>query len=186
MAGSRSAGRAQERASAQATALQREIYDDTTERLDPFVGAGNNALSAYLFELGMGDQPEGYQGITLSPAAQFAMEQGRGTIESGAAASGGLFSGATAKGLEGFRHGIASQDRDNQLNRLLSLVQGGQSAASGQGAAGINFANQAGSNILAAGNAKAAGIVGGVNSINDAIGNYYGYQNFNRLMDLAG
>lgn len=125
-----------------------------------------------------------YGGITLSPAAQFAMTQGRDTIEAGAAGRGGLYSGSTAKGLEDFRFGLSAQDRDNQLNRLLGLTQMGANAAAGQGAQGTAFAQSAGNNILQAGNAKSAGIIGGVNSVNDAIGNWYGYQQMNKLLDL--
>lgn len=173
--GSRSAGRAQERAANTSTELQREIFEDVSGRLDPFRQAGVDALGSFTNALGVGGD------LSMSPAALFALQEGRDAIEAGAAGRGGLFSGATAEGLERLRFGLAAQDRDNQLNRLFSLASMGQSAAAGQGSQGINFANQAGQNILAAGNARAAGTIGGVNAINDAIGNFYGYQALNRL-----
>lgn len=185
LAGSRSAAKTQASATDRATELQREIYEDTSGKLEGFRTAGDTALNRLLPILGLAAPGADFQPLELSPAAQFAMTQGRDTIEAGAAARGGLFSGSTAKGLEEFRTGLATQDRDSQLNRLFSLTQMGANAAAGQGAQGTQFAQSAGNNIIAGGNARAAGIVGGVNAVNDAIGNYYGYQNFNRLMDLA-
>ncbi len=185
LVGSNKAAKAQTNASAQALALQREMFDKTSGNLEGFRAAGDTALNRLLPLLGLAEPGADFQPLEMSQSSQFALNQGRDTIESGAAARGGLFSGSTVKGLEELRSGIATTDRDNQLNRLFSIVQMGQNAAAGQGAAGTNFANQAGQNLVNAGNAKAAGIVGGVNAVNDGIGNYYGYQNFNRLMDLA-
>lgn len=51
------AGQAQAAAADAATNLQREIYNDTTERFAPYLGAGNNALAAMLYEMGLGPKP---------------------------------------------------------------------------------------------------------------------------------
>lgn len=125
-----------------------------------------------------------YGGMSMSPSARFLLGEGRDTIEAGAASRGGLYSGAALQGLERFRQNIALGDRENQLNRLLGLTQTGQSAAAGQGAAGINFANAYGNNLQAGANAAGAGYVGVGNAVNDGIGNYMAYQNYNRLLDL--
>ena len=185
LAGSRSAAKAQESASRHATKLQRDIYEDTSGKLEGFRVAGDTALNRLMPLLGLAEPGADFQPLELSESSRFALNEGRDSIEAGAAARGGVFSGAAMKGLEDYRNRVAVTDRDNQLNRLFSMVQMGQNAASGQGAAGTNFAQSAGANIMAGGNARAAGIVGGVNAVNDAIGNYYGYQNFNRLMDLG-
>ena len=165
--------------------LQENVYKDISGKLQPFLDAGTGALNPYLYELGLAERPEGYGGLSMSPAGQFALEQGRGTIEAGAAGRGGLFSGSTAKGLEDYRQRVAVTDRDNQLNRLFGLMQTGQQAAAGQGSAGVNFANQAGNAMQAGANAQSAGIIGMGNAANDAIGNYVSYQNFNKLLSLA-
>ncbi len=185
LVGSNKAAKAQTNASAQAIALQREMFDKTSGNLEGFRSAGDTALNRLLPLLGLAEAGPDFQPLELSQSSQFALNQGRDTIESGAAARGGLFSGSTAKGLEELRSGIATTDRDNQLNRLFSIAQMGQNAAAGQGAAGTNFANQATQSLTNAGNARAAGIVGGANAISDTIGNIYGYQNFNRLLDMA-
>lgn len=56
--GSNKAAKAQQAAAAAQTALEGRIYDETTERFQPFLGAGQNALAAYNFELGLGPRPE--------------------------------------------------------------------------------------------------------------------------------
>lgn len=58
--GSRAAGKAadaQASAANDATALQREIYDQTTSNFAPYLGAGNLALQAYMSEMGLGAAP---------------------------------------------------------------------------------------------------------------------------------
>ena len=184
----RRAARSQERAAGEQLQLgreqlerQREIYDDQTERFAPFLDAGTNALGAYQYELGLGDRPQEYQGISMSPAAQFALEQGRDTVEAGAAARGGLQSGATLSGLERLRQGMAAQDREQQLNRIGGLADMGQGAAGMQASAGSNFAQGAGQttnfmgNALAnRGDAQASGAIG--------VGNAFG----GGLQDIAG
>ena len=249
----RRAARAQERAAGEQLqlgreqlGLQREIYDDQTERFAPFLDAGTNALAAYQYELGLGERPtfggtapevevvpgqqqqgevgpgqgtvrpwqqqqgsgdqyrvgdrtfdsreaaeayaqqnmtsgQEYQGISMSPAAQFALEQGRDTVEAGAAARGGLQSGATLAGLERLRQGMAAQDREQQLNRIGGLADMGQGAAGMQASAGSNFAQGAGQttnfmgNALAnRGDAQASGAIG--------VGNAFG----GGLQDIAG
>lgn len=54
---SKKAGEQAARSADAATALQREIYTDTTERFKPYVEAGGNALQAVLYEMGLGARP---------------------------------------------------------------------------------------------------------------------------------
>lgn len=252
----KSAAAAQERAAAEQIALQREIYGDQTRRFEPFYQGGQNALSAYLYEMGLGDRPmvgatmpeiielgggqsqapapmapggidqnpadqwgqrqtQGsvtqsptgfqvggrtfatraeaetyarqnmtggtqYQGITMSPGGQFALQQGIGDVEAGASMRGGLRSGATMAGLERLRFGLSAQDRDNQLNRLAGLVDMGQGSAGMQAQAGNAFAGMASTSLANRGDAQAAGHIGAGNAYGNALGNLAGifaYQN---------
>lgn len=125
----------------------RTSISDTTAARDramagyaPYVGAGHNALSAYMHNLGLGDAPEGYTGLSLSPGAQFLMEQGRGTIEGGAAGRGGLYSGGTLEELERFRQGLAATDRDNQMAQIFGVANLGGQAADAMAGAERGFA----------------------------------------------
>lgn len=51
------AAKAQQASADKQIELQREIYQDTSGKFAPFLGAGNDALAAYLYEMGLGAQP---------------------------------------------------------------------------------------------------------------------------------
>lgn len=168
------AASAQERAAQNQLDLQREMFGLVRNDLGGYRQGGENALAAYLSELGLGQAPEGYQGITLSNAGQFAMDQGFDNVQSSAAARGGLRSGSALQALERTRYGIAAQDRDNQLNRLAGLVDMGMGAAS-MNASNANSFAQMGSNAYAnMGNAAAAGAVGAGNAWAGGLNNLSG------------
>ncbi|RJL17991.1 hypothetical protein [Paracoccus siganidrum] len=53
----RKGARAQEAAANRQIDLQERIYNETTERFAPYLGAGSNALAAYMYEMGLGPAP---------------------------------------------------------------------------------------------------------------------------------
>jgi hypothetical protein len=180
----RSAARSQEAAANRQIDLQERVYGETVDRFAPFAGAGNNALAAYMSELGLGEAPmiggQQYQGIDLSPAAQFAMQQGFDGVQSSAAARGMLNSGAALEGLERTRFGLAAGDRDNQLNRLAGLTEMGMGAAGLQATAGANMAAGTSNALGNLGNVQAAGAIGRGNAFSgmlENLGGVYGYMN---------
>lgn len=150
-----------------------------TYRVNGEIFDTKDAAQAYADANTTGGTPYEWQ---MTPSSNFLLEQGRDTIEAGAAAGGGLYSGAALQGLEDYRQNIALGDRENQLNRLMGMAGSGQNAAAGLAAANQNYATQAGNAIANAGNASAAGWIGGANAINNTIGNIVGYQQFNALM----
>lgn len=190
---SRSAANSQAAAGERQLEFQRGIYDDTREMMDPYVEAGGRGQDAYMYELGLGDRPEGYEGIPEGPAFKAQLEMGRDTIESGAAGRGNLFSGATATGLERYRSALSSQEVNNYLNRLGALGSQGQSAAAMQGASGQNFAQMGSTSIANIGNAQAAGAMGmgnalttGLNNMAGAYGYGQGLDSFRTSSDTSG
>lgn len=121
-----------------------------------------------------------YGGISMSPGTRFALEEGRDTIEAGAAARSGLNSGATLAGLERLRFGLSAQDRETQLNRLGGLTGMGQSAAAMQAANSANYTQNATNALGNIGNAQAAGAIGVGNAFQGGLNNLagiWGYQN---------
>lgn len=89
------------------------------------------------------------------PGYAFRMSEGMKALERGAAARGGLLSGATLKGTQRFGQDLASQEYQNafnryyseraaQLNPLQSLAGVGQTTANTLGQAGTQFANTMG------------------------------------------
>jgi len=162
--------------------LARETRDLTRQDLSPYYDAGQQGLNALQYELGLGAQPQGYNGFQATPGYQFALDEGLNAVEGSAAAAGGLYSGATMQALQERGTGLANQEYGNYVNRLTSLAGSGQNAAAGMGAANQAYSNQAGNALGAYGNAAAAGAIGVGNAVNQGIGNYLGYQQFNQLM----
>lgn len=170
----RSAARSQEQMAREQLALQERIYGETVDRFQPFGDAGNNALAALRFEMGLGDRPDGYGGFTATPGYDFRVQQGQDAVQSSAAARGMLGSGATMTALNRFGQGIASEEYGNYMNRLSGMTDMGMGAAGLQSTAGANFA-QGGSSALAnAGNAQAAGAIGVGNAWGGAMNNLSG------------
>ena len=112
--------------------------------------------------------------LRATPGYQFQQEEGLQALERGAAASGRLNSGATMKGITKYSQGLADSTYENYMNRLYSLAGLGQTSVQATGQAGQNYANQAGANLINAGNAQASGYInaanawtGGMNSISN-------------------
>lgn len=129
------------------------------------------------------------------PGYAFRMKEGLAGVESGAAARGGLLSGAAQKALQKYGQGLASQeygnaynrftaDQTNQYNRLAGLVNTGQGATNQASNAAANFGQQAGANAIGAGNAIASGQIGQANALVGGINGAYNNIQNNRLMDL--
>jgi hypothetical protein len=121
-----------------------------------------------------------YEGYSMSPMAKYLMQEGMEGIEGGAAASGGLFSGATLEALEGNRRQVVQADTSDYMSRLLGLTNMGMGAAGNQASAGQNYANNVGNLAMQAGNAKAQGYMGVGNAISGFMGDaagIYGYFN---------
>ena len=107
-------------------------YNKGTTALAPFASAGTTALPAYLDALGL-NGPEGIaraqSSFRTSPGYDFAFNQGLDAIDRRAASRGMLSSGNTNIDTINFAHGIADQDWNSYLDRLLGVTDRGQNAA---------------------------------------------------------
>lgn len=133
---------------------------------------------------------------------KFGAQQGQDAINARATQAGNYDSGATLKALTRFNSDYAStkandaynrftNDQNNIFNRLSGISGTGQVATSQVGASGANTTNAIAQSLTEAGNARAAGIVGGANawgnagqSTNSAINNYQNNQLLQKI--LAG
>jgi len=176
--GARSAARAQSNASDRDIAYQTETRDLIRRDLQPFVQGGTRGQQAYLSEFGLAQAPAGYQGFQESPGYQFALQQGTDAVQSGAAARGGLYSGAAMSGLNSYAQGMANQEYGNYLNRLQGIGANGQNAAGMQASASQNSANAVGNSLQNMGNAQAAGAIAQGNAWSSTIGNVIGGLNY--------
>lgn len=193
---SMSAARSQERAARDQLDLSNKMYEETKGASSPYREAGKSALSAYGFNLGLNERPEGYEGIKASEGFNAQLGMGRDAIEAGAVGRGGLYSGSTMSALERYRSKLASTEVNTQLDRLAGLSSQGLNATNlqaGAGATNVQFGSNALSNI---GNAQAGGTIGAANAFTDTLNTglglygFFGQQDNQRAtrnpMDLMG
>lgn len=125
-----------------------------------------------------------YGGFTKTPGYDFRMSEGTNALEAGAAARGGLYSGAAMKALQSFGQDYATSEYGNYLTRLQQQQGVGLDAASMNASASQNTASGVSNALGNLGNAQAAGAIGVGNAINTGIGNALG--SFNYMRQVGG
>lgn len=152
------ASNAQVQASQASIDEQQRQFDTMRKLLDPYVNAGNGALSGQQDLLGLngyGSQQDAINNIQQSPFIQSMYKQAENALLQNASATGGLRGGNIQSALADNRMNIlykAVQDQNQNLGALTSL---GQNAAAGVGNQGMNMANNIGSLLTNQGQAQA-------------------------------
>lgn len=147
-----------EKQAREAMGVQRGVYDQSRADQMPWVQDGRTSLGDMMRML----QP-GYE-MQADPGFQFRMAEGQKALERSAAARGGLMSGGFAKSLTKYGQGLASEEFGNRFNRLRDIAGMGLNSAQNLGGLGQNYANSMSSLHGAIGNAKAAGLMGMLDS----------------------
>jgi hypothetical protein len=205
---SRDAASSQQQAAAQASDVQRDIFERQVELQEPFREAGLKGQNRLLELLGLSEDKNvpnygkyataefGMDKFTADPGYAFRMSEGMKALERSAAARGGLLSGATLKGTQRYGQDLASQEYQNAFNRYQAertgtlnpyqaLAGTAQSSANVLGQQAGALGQSLGSNIIGAGNAQAAGQIGSANAIVGGLGQglnfYQNQQLLNRL-----
>jgi hypothetical protein len=199
--GSSKASNAMQGASDAAIATQNANFEQTRGDEMPYMQAGDQALSQLNANSGFFNQQFTPDQFHLDPGYQFDLQQGEQALQNSAAASGHLISSQELGNASTYAQNMASNeyqnaynrfqtDRTNMFNRLYSVANLGQTAASGVSASGMNAANAISNAQIGAGNAQAAGIVGQANAIGGAFGQgvngYLGYTTMQGLMNRGG
>jgi len=130
---------------------------------------------------GTASTPDYNKILSNLPGYQFQLQQGDQAVQRNLAARGLLQSGAAAKSLETFGQGLASQYAGQYTQGLQNLSQLGEAGAAGVASAGMNAANQIGSNQIYGGNAAAVGAAGVGNAINSGLGGLAGAAGYYQL-----
>ena len=200
-AGASKSASAQRDAANTASQTQLQMYNQTREDQAPWRQAGSAAVGALSNYYGVG--PNGQVNpnagaadtklIQSMPGYQFNLQQGNQAVQRDLAAKGLLGSGAAGKALTQYGQGYAMNASNQYLNGLQSLAGLGQTSAQATGAAGMNTANQIGSNQIYAGNAQASGYANQANAVNQglsgltgALGQYQQQQNYQQFMQQYG
>lgn len=210
----RSAASAQADASNNAISEQRRQFDVNQKNQQPFLDTGTAANQRLRQLLGVDSSYTGSDSGSLlkrfsssdlenDPVYQnglkFGLDQGTGAINARGIATGSYDSGATLKALTRYANDYGTTkanesynrfntDNTNIYNRLSGVSGGGQTAANEVGSVGQQSASNIGSLMTGAGNANAAGIVGGANAWGGALSGVTGainnYQNSELLKQL--
>lgn len=199
----RRAADAQVQSAAEASRLQREMFDRQVQLQEPFRQGGITGQNRIMELLGIGgDAAAGDYGrfgrdfsmadYEADPGYAFRLSEGNKALERSAAARGMVLSGPMFKGAQRFGQDLASQEyqnafnryqtnRSNQLNPLGTLMASGQGATNVLSGAAGQLGGQLGENAMGAGNARASGYVGSANAyanalqgVNNAFGGYVG------------
>ena len=147
------AGQQAAQSTQQAADIQRQIFERQVALQEPWRQAGIGALNQ-LIPLSQQYTPFGMQQFQADPGYGFRLSEGMKALERGAAARGGLLSGATLKGVQRYGQDLASQEYQNAFNRyqaerqarlgpLQSLAGVGQTATQQLG----GYAGQLGQNL---------------------------------------
>jgi len=160
-----------------ATALQRQMYNETVARNKPFVEGGTNAFNSLLDRLGLSGNTAapGYNSfgkaptseeVMAQPGYQFALNQGQSALERQLNARGHYYSPQAEQRLLEHNQNYATKrygdeynrrvaDDQNQYNRLSGVANLGQSSANNTAAAGQQFAGAYGQNAIGSADAQA-------------------------------
>jgi hypothetical protein len=183
-ASSRNAAKTQANAANQAADLQREQFERQNELQAPFREAGVRALGK--LEAASDYTPFGMDQFQADPGYAFRLSEGQKALDRQAAARGGLISGSALKAAQRYGQEMGSQEYTNAFNRyqtergarlnpLQSLAGVGQTSVNQLGAAGQNYATNAGNARGAAAQANASGYIGMANAAAGGLGQYINY-----------
>lgn len=132
------------------------------DQIGPYAAEGQAAMPSINGLLGIGpngpDPNVAQKILAASPDYQFAQQQGQLAVDRKLASTGLLNSGAAIKDSAEFNQGLATQTLGNYFNRLMSVYQSGQGAATSLTGAGTQALTQQGQ-------AQASGPVGVANAL---------------------
>ena len=137
---------AQERALArqdEALQLQRRMYEEGVARQQPFLQTGTEFFNR-LAALQRGGPGAAQEFLQMDPGYGFRLSEGMKALERGAAARGGLISGAALKAAQRYGQDVASQEFGQAYGRLAGLASIGPSAAGVMNTLGQQYATGAG------------------------------------------
>lgn len=126
-----------------------------------------------------------YGGYTKTPGYDFRLQQGQDSLQAGAAARGGLYSGAAMRDLLKYGQDYGSNEYGNYLSRLGARADTGMAAAQMSGQASQQAAAGVSNALGNIGNAGAAGAIGVGNAITGGIQNGLGVWNYQQQLKAA-
>lgn len=125
-----------------ALGLSQQQFDQLLALQMPFIEAGTGAVNKLSDVFVTGDQP-----FAPSPGYDFRLQEGVNALDRSAAARGRLLSGPQLRGVTEFGQNFATNEFNNEFNRLSAIAGTGQ-VGTGQVGGASNIFSQIGSNQL--------------------------------------
>ncbi len=193
--GSNEQANAATNASNAANQTQMNMYNTNQAESAPYRQAGTTALNTIGQDQANGTgfaAPFTQSSFMSDPGYQFQLQQGNQAVQRGAAAQGGLLSGAAGKAMSQYTTNLANttygdaynrylQTSNQQFGQLSSVANMGLNATNSSMANGQGTANQVANNqvsgITGSAAASAAGLTGATSALNSGLGNYLAYSN---------
>lgn len=176
------------KASDNANQMQWDMYQQTEGNLAPFMNAGTAGLPMLMESMKPIDREQALSDYYSGGEYAMMSGQANNNLMANAEAMGGMGGSANANNLMriapqmGMQHlGSLEAQQMDQYNRAMGLVNMGQNAANQTGAAGQQYASQAGNNMMNAANVNAQSQMAQANTLSNAMGNLagIGYQAYN-------
>lgn len=176
----KSAARTSAASADKATELQRQVYEESVARQQPFLQTGTEFFNQ-LAALQRGGPGAAQNFLQMDPGYGFRLGEGLKALERSAAARGGLMGGATGKALQRYGQDFASQEFGNAYNRLAQLANVGPQAAGVMSNLGQTYATNVGNIGMRQGETAANAMLArgsaygrGLSDIGYLAGRYYG------------
>jgi hypothetical protein len=155
------------------------VYQNSANNFQPYIGAGQQALQSILGFYGLpggnaGGATQAFNQFTNTPFYQFPLQQANLATNRALAASGLIGSGGALRDISQLNSGYASQGFGNYLSGLTGIAGSGQQATAQLGGIGVQTGPQVSQALTGIGNAQAAGTIGSTNALTGGIGGAIG------------
>lgn len=188
---------AQTKAAGGAEATQLSMFNTAAGYEQPFIQAGQNALTQYESALPSLTKPYDPSMLASTPGYQFTLDQGLKSTQNSYAANGLASSGAAEKGAASYATGLAQSTYNQQLtnyltqnqqiaNLLYQPVQTGANAANTLTGAAVGTGQGIANSLTGGGNAIAGAATGGANALTGAGNTALQYQLIQQLLASRG
>lgn len=176
----KSAARTTAESADKATELQKQMYEESVARQQPFLQTGTEFFNQ-LAALQRGGPGAAQNFLQMDPGYGFRLSEGMKALERSAAARAGLQSGAALKAGQRYGQDLASQEYGAAYNRLANLANVGPQAAGVMSNLGQNYAGNVGNIYMRQGETAANAMLArgsaygrGLSDIGYLAGRYYG------------
>lgn len=171
-------------ASTSAAKKQKKAQEQAAAGFRPYAALGDYAAGQLQGSLNKNALLKPFTGenLTSEPGYQFRLGEGEKAIDRAAGARGSRYSGATLKGLQRFAQDFASNEYQNAYNRDANTRTMNYNFLAGPTGIGQGAQGTIGQYVSNAGDARAAGTVGGINALFGGASDAYNVYNTNRYL----